>query len=71
MTFWLIAEREATIITGEHSIIFRTYPDADRAFLRDMLKLTNIDAEDGWLILGLPPAEVAVHPFDKNDIHKF
>ncbi len=25
----------------------------------------------GWLIFGLPPAEVAVHPGDKNDVHEF
>jgi hypothetical protein len=25
----------------------------------------------GWLIFGLPPAEVAVHPSDKNDVHEF
>ncbi len=58
------------MITGAHSIIFSTSPQADREFLRNELKLTNIDAGDGWLIFGLPPAEVAVHPSDKNDIHK-
>jgi hypothetical protein len=26
---------------------------------------------DGWLIFGLPPSEVALHPSDKNDIHEF
>ena len=26
---------------------------------------------EGWLIFGLPPAEVAVHPSEKNDIHEF
>ena len=25
----------------------------------------------GWLIFGLPPAEVAVHPGEKNDVHEF
>ena len=25
----------------------------------------------GWLIFGLPPAELAVHPSDKNDVHEF
>jgi hypothetical protein len=26
---------------------------------------------DGWLIFGLPPAEVAVHPSSNNDVHEF
>src|SRR5262249_34517433 len=26
---------------------------------------------EGWLIFGLPPAEVAVHPGDKNDVCEF
>jgi hypothetical protein len=59
------------MIIGAHSIIFSTSPDADRAFLRDVLELTNVDAGDGWLIFGLPPAEVAVHPSDENDVHEF
>ncbi len=59
------------MIIGAHSVIYSTNPDADRAFLRDVLKLTNIDAGDGWLIFGLPPGEVAIHPSDKNDVHQF
>jgi hypothetical protein len=59
------------MITGAHSIIYSTNPDADRDFFRDVLKLTNVDVGDGWLIFGLPPAEVAVHPGDQNDLHEF
>ena len=59
------------MISGAHSIIYSTSPEADRAFFRDVLKLTNVDAGRGWLIFGLPPAEVAVHPSDKNDCHEF
>jgi hypothetical protein len=59
------------MINGAHSIIYSKNPDADRAFLRDVLKLPNVDVGDGWLIFGLPPAEVAVHPSDKNDVHEF
>jgi hypothetical protein len=54
------------MITGAHSIIYSTNPDADRAFLRDVLALTHVDAGHGWLIFGLPPSEVAVHPADTN-----
>ena len=59
------------MIIGAHSIIYSKSPEADRAFLRDVLKLTNVDVGGGWLIFGLPPAEVAVHPGDKNDVHEF
>ncbi len=58
------------MINGAHSIIYSKNPDADRAFLRDVLELPNVDVGDGWLIFGLPPAEVAVHPSDKNDVHE-
>jgi hypothetical protein len=59
------------MITGAHSIIYSTDADADRAFFRDVLNLPNVDVGDGWLIFGLPPAEVAVHPSERNDVHEF
>ena|SRR5687767_361172 len=59
------------MIIGAHSIIYSKKPEADRVFLRDVMKLPNIDVGDGWLIFGLPPAEVAVHPSEKNDVHAF
>ena len=59
------------MITGAHSIIYSKKPEADRAFLRDVLKFPHVDAGDGWLIFGLPPSEVAVHPSKKNDVHEF
>jgi hypothetical protein len=59
------------MIIGGHSIIYSKNPDADRAFLRDVLRLTNVDVGGGWLIFGFPPAEVAVHPSEKNDVHEF
>jgi hypothetical protein len=62
---------EDVMITGAHSIIYSTNPDADRVFLRDVLKLSHVDVGDGWLIFGLPPAEVAVHPSRTNDVHEF
>ena len=59
------------MIIGAHSIIYSRNPEADRAFLRDVLKLKNVDVGGGWLIFGLPPSEVAVHPSEKNDVHEF
>ncbi len=58
------------MIIGAHVLIFSTDPDADRAFLRDVLELTNVDVGGGWLIFGLPPAEVAVHPASQTDVHE-
>jgi hypothetical protein len=59
------------MIIGAHSIIYSKDSDADRAFLKDVLRLPNVDVGHGWLIFGLPPAEVAVHPSDENDVHEF
>lgn len=50
------------MITGAHVILFTDAPDETRAFLRDVLAFPAVDAGGGWLIFGLPPAEVAVHP---------
>jgi len=59
------------MLTGGHVIIYSRNPDADRAFLRDVLGLTHVDIGRGWLIFGLPPSEIAVHPADENDRHEF
>ena len=59
------------MIHGAHVIIYSKDSDADRAFFRDVLKYGSVDAGHGWLIFALPPAEVAVHPSDENDLHEF
>jgi catechol 2,3-dioxygenase-like lactoylglutathione lyase family enzyme len=59
------------MISGAHFLIYSTDAEADRAFLRDVLKFPYVDDGDGWLIFGLPPAEVGVHPAPKNDTHEF
>lgn len=58
------------MINGAHSIIYSKDPEADRVFLNDVLSLPSVDVGGGWLIFGLPPAEVAVHPSDENDKHE-
>ena len=58
------------MLIGAHAIIYSQSPELDRAFLRDVLGLAGVDVGGGWLIFGLPPAEVAVHPSDRNDIHE-
>ena len=59
------------MITGAHVIVYSKDPESDRAFFRDVLKFPAVDAGHGWLIFALPPAEVAFHPSEKNDLHEF
>ncbi|HEY2225933.1 extradiol dioxygenase [Actinomycetospora sp.] len=59
------------MITGAHTIIYSTDAEADRALLRDLLRgQPTVDAGGGWLILGLPPSEVAVHPTEGAPQHE-
>jgi hypothetical protein len=58
------------MIDGAHLVVYSSNPESDRAFLRDVLELPNVDVGDGWLIFGLPPAEVAVHPSEENGVHE-
>src|ERR1051325_4794421 len=58
------------MINGAHLIIYSKNPEADRVFFRDVLQLPNVDVGEGWLIFGLPPAEVAMHPSDENNVHE-
>ncbi len=57
------------MITGAHFLFFSANPEADRAFLRDVLKFDFVDAGEGWLIFALPPAELAVHPAGDTFVH--
>ncbi len=58
------------MIVGAHSVIFSVDPEADRKFFRDVLRFPNVDVGGGWLIFGLPPAEVAFHPAEANGMHE-
>jgi predicted enzyme related to lactoylglutathione lyase len=58
------------MITGAHIIVYSKDPEADRAFFRDVLKFSSVDAGHGWLIFALPPTEGAFHPSEKNDVHE-
>jgi len=54
------------VIRGAHVILYSSDAEADRAFLSVLLGLPSADAGGGWLILQLPPAEVAVHPAEAS-----
>jgi catechol 2,3-dioxygenase-like lactoylglutathione lyase family enzyme len=52
----------AGVIAGAHMIVFAEDAEQARAFFRDVLGFSGVDAGDGWLIFALPPGEIAVHP---------
>jgi catechol 2,3-dioxygenase-like lactoylglutathione lyase family enzyme len=54
------------VIRGAHVILYSSDAEADRAFLRDVLGFPAVDAGGGWLIMALPPGEVAVHPAETS-----
>ncbi len=49
-------------ITGAHVLLYTPEAEALRALLRDVLEWDHVDSGGGWLIFGLPPAELGVHP---------
>ena len=61
-----LAERATIMIFGAHIVVYSKDAAADRAFLKDTLGLTSIDAGHGWLIFALPPAEAAIHPSEES-----
>ena len=58
------------MIFGAHVILYSKDAEADRAFLRDILGFSSVDAGHSWLIFALPPAEAAVHPAENSDRHE-
>ena len=58
------------MISGSHVVIYTRDAIADRAFLRNILRMPAVDAGGGWFIFALPPGEVAFHPADKNTSHE-
>jgi catechol 2,3-dioxygenase-like lactoylglutathione lyase family enzyme len=58
------------MIFGAHVIVYSKDPTADRAFFRDVLGFSFVDAGHDWLIFALPPAEVAIHPAGESAGHE-
>lgn len=52
------------MINAVHAVIYTKDADAVRAFFRDVLGFSSVDAGNGWLIFALPPAELGIHPTD-------
>src|SRR5688572_667098 len=58
------------MITGSHVILYSKNSSADRDFIANVLGFNHVDVGGGWLIFAMPPAEVAVHPGERNDVHE-
>ena len=52
------------MIRGVHTMFYSAEADALRSFLRDKLGFAATDVGGGWLIFGLPEADMGVHPAD-------
>ena len=50
------------MIAGVHALLYADDAEQARAFLRDVLGFPFVDDGGGWLIFGLPPAELGIHP---------
>src|SRR5215467_2413642 len=66
----LPAAMEMAMITGMHAVIYTRNAEADRAFFRDVLGFSAVDAGGGWLIFAAPPSELACHPAESNGKHE-
>lgn len=59
------------VIRGLHLLFHSRDPEADRAFLRDVLGWPHVEdaaSGAGWLIFRTPPAELGVHPTDADPV---
>jgi len=57
-------------IIGLHAILYSKKAEETRKFVRDVLGWPSVDAGRGWLIFAAPPAELAVHPAEKEEFHE-
>ena len=57
-------------IIGLHALMYSKKDEETRRFFRDVLGFPSVDAGRGWLIFGMPPAELAVHPAEEEEYHE-
>ena len=65
-----VAAMEMAMIIGMHAVVYTRNAEADRAFFRDVLGFSSVDAGGGWLIFAAPPSELACHPAESNGKHE-
>jgi catechol 2,3-dioxygenase-like lactoylglutathione lyase family enzyme len=61
-----LGNRNSRLINGAHIVTYTKDPEADRAFFRDVLSFSSVDAGHGWLIFDMPSLEAAFHDSEKN-----
>src|SRR2546423_3956973 len=54
------------MINGIHALIYTKQAEQVREFFKKTLKFPTVDAGHGWLLFALPPAEMGIHPTDKD-----
>ena len=59
------------MIIGAHVILYSRKAEADRKFLSSVMRFPSVDVGGGWLIFGLPPSEVAIHPAQRSGRQEF
>jgi hypothetical protein len=59
------------MITGAHIMIQSRNDKADQEFFTKVLGLSSVDAGNNFLIFAGPPAEIAIHESDKNNVHEY
>ena len=52
------------MIKGLHALLYTPKPEELRAFIRDKLRFPFTDVGEGWLIFGMPEADLGCHPSD-------
>lgn len=57
-------------IVGAHMLFYTPQAEEVRAVLRDVLGWEYVEDTPGWLIFGLPPAEIGVHPSEGSTEHQ-
>jgi catechol 2,3-dioxygenase-like lactoylglutathione lyase family enzyme len=57
-------------IIGMHALMYSKKAEDTRAFFRDVLGLSFVDAGHGWLIFAAPPTELAIHDAEKKEYHE-
>src|ERR1700722_5756052 len=53
-----------------HAIVFSPEAEKVRAFFKDVLALSSVDAGGGWLFSALPPPELAFYPAEGEGRHE-
>ena len=55
------------MIKGVHTMFYSSQCEELRSFIRDKLGFPFTDVGEGWLIFGLPEADMGCHPADPEE----